>query len=165
MYSQNSISFAPLSLKIYKITSTKSYSLSLLLKECAPIFFPSTFFSFDFIWILIEFFFLNIQLHLHCNLNITKPPQMHPYPPRAFQWYNGTKSTGREEEGYSTWEISTLQNKTNKQTTYKLLPSLINVTHSICNGKVRLGGDHYLGNWISKQVPSMCLRVASSLRL
>jgi hypothetical protein len=48
------------------------------------------------------------------------------------------------------WEISTFQNKTNKQKTYKLLPSLINVTHSICNGKVRLGGDHYLGNWISK---------------
>lgn len=40
--------------------------------------------------------------------------------------------------------------KQNKQTTYKLLPSLINVTHSICNGKARLGGDHYLGNWISK---------------
>jgi hypothetical protein len=38
IYSQNSISFAPLSLKIYKIISTKSYSLSLLLKECALIF-------------------------------------------------------------------------------------------------------------------------------
>jgi hypothetical protein len=41
--------FCTLKSKIYKITSTKSYSLSLLLKECAPIFFPSTFFSFDFI--------------------------------------------------------------------------------------------------------------------
>jgi hypothetical protein len=123
MYSQNSISFAPLSLKIYKITSTKSYSLSLLLKECAPIFFPSTFFSFDFIWILIEFFFLNIQLHLHCNLNITKPPQMHPYPPRAFQWYNGTKSTGREEEGYSTGRSQHYKTKqTNKQPTNYYLP-------------------------------------------
>jgi hypothetical protein len=88
---------------------------------------------------------------------------MHPYPPRAFQWYNGTKSTGREEEGYSLGDLNIT--KQNKQTSYKLLPSLINVTHSICNSKVRLGGDHYLGNWISKQVPSMCLRVASSLRL
>jgi hypothetical protein len=42
---------------------------------------------------------------------------------RPFQWYNGTKSTGREEEeGYSLGDLNIT--KQNKQTTYKLLPSL-----------------------------------------
>jgi len=70
---------------------------------------------------------------------------MHPSPPRGLiQWYNGTKSTGREEEeGYSGLGDLNIT-KQNKQTTYKLLLSLINVTHSICNGNVRLGLDHSL---------------------
>jgi len=75
---------------------------------------------------------------------------MHPSPPRGLiQWYKGTKSTGMEEEGYSGLGDLNIT-KQSKQTTYKLLPSLINVTHSICNGNVRLGLDHSLENQICK---------------
>ncbi len=64
--------------------------MCVLLKECAPII-PQLF---QF-WFYLNFNgkkILNIQLYLHCNLNITKPPQMHPSPPRAFQWYILSKS-------------------------------------------------------------------------
>jgi hypothetical protein len=58
----------------------------------------------------------------HCNLNITKPPQMHPSPPREL--FNGTMVPGAlgGRRRAIVWEISTLQNKTNKQPTNYYLP-------------------------------------------